>query len=139
MAIKTELINGLRFVTPRDRLSFYATGINHDRLDQIKEAIQSYFPEWAEDEWWWTYDQHERIVQGAIDGRSFDEEIGYLESIDEETGETIESLWMDRVALSVWQANGGFCEFSYDVASIPYEDGHWREEEFTMLTGQSPS
>jgi hypothetical protein len=46
---------------------------------------------------------------------------------------------MDRVALSVWRANGGFCEFSYDVASVPYEDGHWLLEEFTMLTGRSPS
>ena len=74
MAIKTELINGWLTASPRGRLSFYATGINPDRLDQIKEAIRSYFPEWAEDEWWWTYYQHERIVLGAIDGRSFDEE-----------------------------------------------------------------
>ncbi len=139
MAIKTELINGWLTASPRDRLSFYATGINPDRLDQIKEAIRSYFPEWAEDEWWWTYYQHERIVLGAIDGRSFDEETSYVESIDEATGETIESPWMDRVALSVWRANGGFCEFSYDVASVPYEDGHWCQEEFTMLTGRSPS
>ena len=97
MAIKTELINGWLTASPRDRLSFYATGINPDRLDQIKEAIRSYFPEWAEDEWWWTYYQHERIVLGAIDGRSFDEETSYVESIDEATGETIESPWMDRV------------------------------------------
>ena len=77
MAIKTELINGWLTASPRDRLSFYATGINPDRLDQIKEAIRSYFPEWAEDEWWWTYYQHERIVLGAIDGRSFDEETSW--------------------------------------------------------------
>ena len=96
-------------------------------------------PNGLRDEWRWAYYQHERIVLGAIDGRSFDEETSYVESIDEATGETIESPWMDRVALSVWRANGGFCEFSYDVASVPYEDGHWCQEEFTILTGQSPS
>ncbi len=48
MAKKTELINGWLSGSPRDRLSFYVTGTNPGRLDQVKEAIRSQFPEWAE-------------------------------------------------------------------------------------------
>jgi hypothetical protein len=142
MAVREELINGLSFVTPRDRLGFYVKGINPARLEQIKEAIRNHFPQWQEDEWWWAYYKHERVVLGQIDGRSFEEETGHIQMTEDdmdENGDPIEVPWMDRVALSVWRANEDFCEFSYDVASIPHDDGHWTEEDFTRLTGQSPN
>jgi hypothetical protein len=139
MAIKTELINGHCIVTPIFRLGFQVKGINPDHLDQIKEAIRSYFPEWSAKEWWWAYYQHERIIVGEIDGRSFEEETGYDEIDDDDTDETLEVLWMDRVALAVWHANGGFCEFSYGLTSVPCVDGHWEYDDFDRLTSQRSS
>src|SRR3954447_25327505 len=135
MATKKEVINGLCFVTPFVRLGFHVEGIDPDRLEQIKEAIRGFFPEWTEDEWWWALYQHERILVGQIDGRSFDEETGYIQATEDGADEV---PWMDRVAVAVWQANLGFCRFSFETASIPYDHGYWEHEDFVRLTSQRP-
>ncbi len=59
------------------RFSVQSRGIVPDRLEAIKEAIRSHFPEWDADEWLWQYYQHERIVLGELDGRDFEPESGY--------------------------------------------------------------
>jgi hypothetical protein len=109
------------------RLQFRCVGIDPTRKEQIKQAIQSLFPAWNEDEWWWAFYEGEQIPDGAIDGRSFTEETGNDED---------DVPWMQRIAVAVWQANGGFCSFGFDEASVPSHDGHWEVEDYIRLLKQ---
>jgi hypothetical protein len=105
------------------RLSLLLHDFNPNRLEAIKVAITSHFPNCHGDDWWFKHYARDGVLFAEVDARHFGEEETEFDN------EEVEWHWMDRVAWSIWEANGGWCPVDGEVNFIPHEVWHWSEPE----------